>query len=223
MTDKELFYDELLEAMHENPLFEGASFVEREIPKNNGIWEGIEIHVPKCTVAPIISPDRMYDLRRPDESIRSLAERLADDIGKEIYRENEIVAKQFSSLMRQEKDFPLGTAVVSYEANKEWLKDLPYERIEDLAIYPKMYVAPDASIRITSSLLSEIHMTKEEVLKEAKKNTAKNMVFKNLEEILFSDVVERDGDPEITSALMPSSTESPMFVLQIKRDMMVRP
>ena len=35
MTDKELFYDELLEAMHENPLFEGASFVEREIPKNN--------------------------------------------------------------------------------------------------------------------------------------------------------------------------------------------
>ena len=45
MTDKELFYDELLEAMHENPLFEGASFVEREILKNNGIWEGIEIHV----------------------------------------------------------------------------------------------------------------------------------------------------------------------------------
>ena len=71
------------------------------------------------------------------------------------------------------------------EANKEWLKDLPYERIEDLAIYAKMYVAPDASIRITSSLLSEIHMTKEEVLKEAKKNTAKNMVFKSLEEILF--------------------------------------
>ena len=35
MTDKELFYDELLEAMHENPLFEGASFVEREIPKNS--------------------------------------------------------------------------------------------------------------------------------------------------------------------------------------------
>ena len=29
MTDKELFYDELLEAMHENPLFDGASFVER--------------------------------------------------------------------------------------------------------------------------------------------------------------------------------------------------
>lgn len=24
MTDKELFYDELLEAMHENPLFEGC-------------------------------------------------------------------------------------------------------------------------------------------------------------------------------------------------------
>ena len=37
-----------------------------------------------------------------------------------------------------------------------------------------------------------------------------------MEEILFSDVVERDGDPEITSALMPSSTESPMFVLTNK-------
>lgn len=216
MTDKELFYDELLEAMHQNPQFEGAIFIECEVTKNNGIWKGIEIHVPESTVAPIIYPDRMFDLRYPGEPIKTLAERLSDKVWKEICRENEIIAKQFNNLMCQETDFPLSAAVVSYEVNKEWLKDIPHEQIEDLAVYPKINIGTDAMVRVTPEILSKLHITKEEALKEAKKNTAKNMVFKNLEEILFSDVVERDGDPEITSALMPSSTESPMFVLTNK-------
>ena len=216
MTDKELLYDELLGAMHRNPQFEGAIFIECDVPKNNGIWKGIEIHVPESTVAPIIYPDRMYDLRYPGEPIKTLAERLSDKVWKEICRENEIIAKQFNNLMCQETDFPLSAAVVSYEVNKEWLKDIPHEQIEDLAVYPKINIGTDAMVRVTPEILSKLHITKEEALKEAKKNTAKNMVFKNLEEILFSDVVERDGDPEITSALMPSSTESPMFVLTNK-------
>lgn len=216
MTDKELLYDELLGAMHRNLQFEGAIFIECEVPKNNGIWKGIEIHIPESTAAPIIYPDRMYDLRYPGEPIKTLAERLSDKVWKEICRENEIIAKQFNNLMCQETDFPLSAAVVSYEINKEWLKDIPHEQIEDLAVYPKINIGTDAMVRVTPEILSKLHITKEEALKEAKKNTAKNMVFKNLEEILFSDVVERDGDPEITSALMPSSTESPMFVLTNK-------
>lgn len=36
MTDKELLYDELLGAMHRNPQFEGAIFIECEVPKITG-------------------------------------------------------------------------------------------------------------------------------------------------------------------------------------------
>ena len=43
MTDKELLYDELLGAMHRNPQFEGAIFIECEVPKNNGIWKGMSL------------------------------------------------------------------------------------------------------------------------------------------------------------------------------------
>ena len=70
--------------------------------------------------------------------------------------------------------------MVNYENNKEWLKDVPHERLLDLAVFAKVDMGePGMSMKFNNWLLSRIQMTKEEVLATAIENTKLSSLFKN--------------------------------------------
>lgn len=212
MTENEQFFSDLLESLKQSPALSGAIFTETEVAKNNVTMKGIEIKMPDSVVSPVIYPTEMRECLRPGESVVTAAKRFGREIAKEIRRENEIIQKNIKALSHMQK-FPVTAAVVSYEPNKKWLKEIPHERIEDLAVYAKIELGPDSCVKVNTELLSRLHRTKEELLKEAKQNLAKKAVFKSMQDVVLDQLLKKGADPEIAHAIAELETKIPLWIL----------
>ena len=68
-------------------------------------------------------------------------------------------------------------SAVNAKMNKELLKGIPYKKLDDLAIIPRIHIAEDrfgqANITLTEDIFKDLKLTKEEVLEIALANTEK--------------------------------------------------
>ena len=137
------------------------------IPKNNEIRQGIIIHFGDNPAAPTIYPERYrktVEIGIPVLSIAKSAYEIAAEEAERIRRE--WIQFPFN---QEQAESHLRCAVVGYENNKEMLKNLPYERLADLAVYARWDYG-NASAVLTNEALSHLQMTKEEVLAIGKRN-----------------------------------------------------
>ena len=172
----------------------GGYLQEIDIPKNNGSKKGISIRFPNINAAPMVYPDFYYQDWKEGKPMDEIVSGVRDEI---IRTAPDLSRLSIKSINRDSAPAHLYAAVVGYESNKEWLKSTPHERVADLAVFAKWrFDGADrdsvvASI-ITEPLLAHLQLTKEEVLKIAKTNTAQEEVFKSLEEIVMPDGMDRE-------------------------------
>lgn len=168
------------------------------ILKNNSVnLSGLTIIKEETNVSPTIYLEAFYH-----ELCQGIGmEEIVEEICK-VYEENcvEEMDVAFFTEYKQAKEL-LFEKLINYEANKELLEHVPYERFLDLAIVPYCLVKSNtvgtASILVRDSHVKLWETTNEEVLKTAKKNTRKRMkpeftVLKELVKDLCCEELESD-------------------------------
>ena len=142
----------------------------------------------------------MYKEYKDGQSIESIT----DAIIKIVQDNSNIIEKPVISQEEAKKN--LYTAVINFERNAEMLRDVPYERFQDLAIVPRWHVGEGASFLVYNNLLPELRLTKEEVLEIAERNTENkeysvtslSSMIKNLIGAEYGDDLLAENTPEIS-------------------------
>ena len=166
----------------------GVELERRIIKKVNEELSGISVRYPDSPVAPTIYLNDLYEKFR------------------EGYALGQLVAETVAKLKRAREDAPdvpdlseeaarerLYCVVINADKNEELLKDVPHERLEDLAVIPRYRVRDDASFIVKNDICSSLHMTSEEVLEAAHANTNdQEFETKGMAEVL-GDVMKSQG------------------------------
>ena len=105
----------------------------------------------------------------------------------------------------------LGLMVIGAEENREYLETLVHEVIEGLALVPIVFINDDNStgcIKIKKELLMAWEVTAQEVMEEAKQNSARVMppTFK-----LMSDILRENSNLDLDDLCVPEEAE--LFVV----------
>lgn len=89
-------------------------------------------------------------------------------------------------------------AVVNYDSAKDWLKNMPHEKLLDVAVYAKIDFGAGYGLKVDDRMLADLHLTKEELFKKAKENVLHDRELIKVEEIALDYICEHGiGEDEI--------------------------
>lgn len=214
MNDKQFFnefYSVLEKAMEPN----GGHLIEMDIPKNNASMKGITIKFDNISIAPTIYPDLYYPDWKDGQSMDDIVSGIKEEI---IKTAPELSRFSTNSLNRDSAVNHLYASVVGYESNKEWLKNIPHERLADLAVFAKWkFDTTDSDsvmmAKVTEQFLAHLQLTKEEALKIAKTNTAHSAKFESMEAIMTRILIDEGMDKEMAEAMTMAYKTTPFHIL----------
>jgi len=179
-----------------------------EIPKNNITLHAASVHFYGQQIGPTIYTDDYFELWNHGVPM----EHLLECVKAEALKHREITF-DISSINKDNAQSHLRAAVVNFENNKEWLKDVPHERMQDLAVFAKWAVGENSFIRVNSRMAGVMQMTKEEILQTAKGNTLKSMKLKSMSETILEMMRENGEDKGLIADMEPMVMASPLHVL----------
>lgn len=186
---KELFYEEmerLITAMKPDDL--EADF--RPITKQNRKdLHSVTLSKPGCTAAPTFYLEDLYPAYLDGTAPEDLAESLINFAMESNLQAppGNIQIEDYESVRKN-----LGLIVISEERNREYLRDLIYEKIEDLALLPIIFTNDSygtGNIKIKKACLNMWDVSEETVIKEAKENAPNLMplTFRQLGDLVGED------------------------------------
>ncbi len=195
----EEFLDDIIENLKER-LGETAEITLQQVKKPNETLEGLTIRMADASVAPTVYPADMYKEYQDGHSIESITGAIIN-----VIKDSRSVVG-IPSLTLEEAKKSLYTTVINYEKNKELLSDIPYEKMQDLAIVPRWRVSDEASFLVRDNILPTLKLTKEELLEIAENNTDKEdfqviplpSMIRSLMGAEFSDDLLAENTPEIS-------------------------
>lgn len=212
MNTQEQYEQEFFELLKQYPLPSGMKLEQVIVPKNGRNAAGIALVGRADGVAPVIYPEYYFQQYQEGQRL----DKIVQEASGELLRQAEILPFDKKMIFQQITPEHLRTAMVSYEPNKQWLKDIPHERLEDLAIYGKI-VLGEAHIKVNADVLSMLRMTKEEMLKTAKGNTSKEFMMEPMRDAMIRILMERDEiDAELAQALGEETEMLDLIILTTK-------
>lgn len=214
MNDREQFYKEFYSSLEKAMEPSGGRLIEMDIPKNNRMMKGITIKFDNISLAPTIYPDSYFQDWKEGKTVDGIISGVRTEIKRTVPG---LAHFNIKSINRDSAITHLHAAVVGYENNKEWLKNIPHERIEDLAVFAKWRFdnADQDSVtatKITEPLLAHLQLTKEEALKIAKTNTARSAKFESMDTVMRNIMMDNDMDKELAEMMFPDSS-TPLSVV----------
>lgn len=212
MNIQEQFFQELFETMKQQPLPSGMEWKEMEVPKNGGHRKGIAMIGNPTGLVPVAYPDEYVQKWQEGMPVKAIA----GEISRNLLCHMEPLPFDKDALLKQITPEHLRTGVVSYEANKEWLRETPHERLADLAVYGKIDLG-DAFVKVNGQVLSMLHMTREEMLVCAKQNTGKEASLESFNHIMLQMMEANGIDEEMAQAIVGTS-ETPNLMLLTTKD-----
>ncbi len=150
-----------------------VSVTIHKVQKNNGVLlDAISIMWPETCISPSVYLEPLYEQFQNDDYLCELAHTVI-----QLAKENPltgILPDDF--FMSYEKIKPrVCYRLVNYEKNKEFLKELPHDKVLDLAVIYYYSVEPEylsnASVLIRNIDLQRWKVSAEEVREDAKRNT----------------------------------------------------
>lgn len=185
------------------------------VNKVNRPQEAIAIKYPDETTAPLIYLGDTYERYCNGESLAALAKEEAD--WTKIMHSS---ARTFPipGITQQDAQTSLYCVVVNAEMNKELLKYVPSEKIEDLAVIARYKVGEDSSTVVTYEMCRVLEMTPEEVMQQAHKNTEKiEYSCRTMSEVMRDMMVADGMDAKHAEELVGRDDgEFPMYILTNK-------
>lgn len=208
MTKKEQFFAEMKEAlMRLKP--EGMEITFMRFDKQNRMGlHGCTLAMPEAAAAPTFYLEDLYEAYLNGTAVEDIAEGVIE-FAKENNRAvipNGIDVVDYESTRKH-----LGLMVIGAEENREYLETLVHEVIEGLALVPIVFINDENStgcIKIKKELLLAWEVTAQEVMEEAKQNSARVMppTFK-----LMSDILRENSDLDLDDLCVPEEAE--LFVV----------
>jgi len=210
MNDKQQFYKEFYSALEKAMEPSGGHLIETDIPKNNTVRKGITIKFDNISLAPTIYPDSYYQDWQDGRSMSDIVSGIRSELIKTVPGLSHF---NVGSINRDSADSHLYASIVNYENNKEWLKNIPHERVADLAVFAKWKfdnADPNSvlSSKITEPLLAKLQLTKEEALKIAKTNSARSAKFESMDTVMRNMMVDDGMDKELAEMMFPAQSAS---------------
>lgn len=213
MNDKQ-FYKEFYSVLEKAMEPSGGRLIEMDIPKNNSSMKGITIKFDNIAMAPTIYPDLYYPDWKDGQSMDDIVSGIKEEI---IKTAPELSRFSTNSLNRDSAVNHLYASVVGYESNKEWLKNIPHERLADLAVFAKWkFDTTDSDsvmmAKVTEQFLAHLQLTKEEALKIAKSNSARSAKFESMDTLMRNMMIDDGMDRELADMMFPTQS-TPLSVL----------
>ena len=176
MNNTENFYCDLAKRICDNlaNYFDGTgiSFSERDIPKNNGSVKALVFKKDDSVICPTVYLDNYMD--NENLTVNDIVERVTATVYEAFENAPEMPEDVFTREYLEENLF---VCVCNYEANREYLLSVPHEKFNDLAVVPRVKVFENGSFVVTNPFLVQAHLTGEELLEIAKKNTLSSENF----------------------------------------------
>lgn len=180
-----------------------------KVDKQNGMGpHGCTLSMSESTASPTFYLEDIYEAYRGGAAVKDIAEGVI-----EFAKANNLSTLpdgidigDYESIKKN-----LGLMVIGETANREYLSNMVYEKIEDQALLPIVFVNDARStgcIKIRKDLLAIWGVTAYEVMEEARKNAPKSMppMFKQL-----GDIIEENLFMALEDASIPEETE--LFVV----------
>ncbi len=149
--DYEQFVADFTAELQQNMEQENVELRRGTFRKVNEELDGISIKYPDSPVAPTIYLDDKYQM--------------VEDGGYTVEQVAERTAMQLKSIREDAPELPLLTeesarqnlycVVINAAENEEMLRNVPHERLEDLAVIPRFKVREDASFIVSNDLCSK--------------------------------------------------------------------
>ena len=186
----------------------------QEIQKTNGIVkDGVTVRYPGENVSPNIYLDDLCDMYLRGYSIENIVEVTVDKL-----REVRAAAPPVPEITAEEARKNLYCVVVSAADNEEMLKNVPHQKLEDLAVVPRFRVGEDGSFLVTNEICSNLQLTESEVMEMARANTARQEFKLQTMGEIMTQMMIRDGmPPEFLDEIKVQFEECPLWVLTNSR------
>lgn len=78
----------------------------------------------------------------------------------------------------------LRLAITSYEENKEWIRNIPYKKLEDLAVYVQWWINEKVCIDVTYEMLDQLKMSQYEIFDVTKKSMEDSICLYDMDDII---------------------------------------
>lgn len=187
------------------------------VAKNNGVTlDSLMIHRPGETVCPNIYINPLYEQYLNGATVDQIVERIlltyrsavpAAEIDPETLLNPEIILSQ------------VVYRLINYEKNERLLEDIPYKPVLDLALIYYVMVHTeefgDGAIMVRNDLLAYYNLTKEEVDRAAKENTARLLPadFMGIRELMreMGEIIGVKSYKDLS--LEEEAVASPLYVL----------
>ncbi|MEF9939597.1 MAG: DUF5688 family protein [Clostridium sp.] len=206
------FNQEFCDALQEAIAPEGGRLQAISVPKNNELLQTTTIRYGDDPVGIVVYPDQYYEDYKEGAPMTDIISNIKNNV---LTADKPNFALE--SINREAAPDHLRSAIVGYDKNREWLQDIPHEKIsDDMAVFAKWHIGDFASIKVNNQMLSLMQMTKEELLQMAKTNTAANMDYKSMDEVMKDIMMSNGMGEELANAMMMESGGVPMHVLSTK-------
>lgn len=137
-----------------------------QITRINQKRDACVIKYESTNVAPIIYVDVNYDAYNRGMSMDEIMANVSDYIKKA-----EFNAPAYTKPTTEQARENLYCAVIALDKNEDYLKNVPYETVADLAVIPRYRMSDTDSMTITYNMCRDLKMTVDEVMEQAHKNT----------------------------------------------------
>lgn len=188
--------------------------IQDVIKNNDHHLDALCITKPDSMISPNIYIQSFYDQYLEGDSLQNVVNRIKHIAVCELNHLPVIPEINRDSAMNN-----LFATVVGLETNREMLADVPHRIVEDLAIIPRFKVdVPNAaaSFVVKNTMLSHLHMTKDEVLQIALANTEKqSFICRSMTEVLKEMLTDNPGfgeEGDISENLLDEA-EMPLYVV----------
>ncbi len=188
----------------------GAEIEQHQVRKVNGVMDWILIKYPGSSIAPTIYFEDQYQRYQDGYSVPELAALAANQ-----FRESLRDMPQVPELTEANIRANAYCSVIGAADNTALLNDIPNERVSDMAVIVRCKAGENGSFIITNDICRNLHITSEEVLEAAHRNTERESYACVPMAEMLRDVIIGSGVPEeyIDDMIQEQHQSNPLWVL----------
>lgn len=193
-NDKQQFYNNFLAEMGKSMAPADIKVSGENLNAGSGV-PGISFHLNDTLIIPSVYPDILFIDYKHGTPIEGIVEAEKKMILEKVA---EISAFDIHSSNPEDVAGRIRAAVVNLDSGQGWIKNIPHEKLLDLAVYAKLDFGAGYGLKVDNGLLTDLHMTREELFKIAKGNVLNDRELIKVEELALEYIYEHGaGEDEV--------------------------
>lgn len=209
--DKKQFYSEFLAEMKKS--MESTEIkVSRDDLNSDTEIPGINYYLHDNVIIPSAYPETLFPDYKHGISVEDIVKAEKSMILEKVA---EISAFDIHNANPEEVAKKIRADVANYDKNRNWLKNIPHERVLDLAVFAKFDCGAGYGLKVDNQMLADLHMTREELFNTAKDNVLHDRELITVEEVALDYICEHGiGEDEIQD--MVALVKMPSYIFDYR-------